>query len=226
MNYFAHSIPFLTGQCNPYFIAGLAVPDWLNVVNRKTKARSKSALAFLETSHCPAEQALARGVIQHHHDDRWFHQTRSFNELSLEFSAQIRDLLKPDNGFRPGFLGHVLVELLLDDHLIQRFPSKIERYYQTVESIDPRRVESAVSKFSTQPALRLEWFIKRFQEVKFLYDYTDNEKLLGRLNQIMQRVKLLPLPKQLLGFFDTARLTIANRADELFFEPLGRSLNT
>ena len=71
MNYFAHALPFLTDDCDPRFIAGLAVPDWLNVVNRKVKARSKLALGFLTATTSPAEKSVARGVIQHHRDDRW-----------------------------------------------------------------------------------------------------------------------------------------------------------
>ena len=128
MNYFAHALPFLTDDCDPCFIAGLAVPDWLNVVNRKVKARPKPALEFLTATTHPAEKSVARGVIQHHRDDRWFHQTHAFNELCLEFTVEIRELLSADNGLRPRFLGHVLVELLLDDHLIRQFPHQIDRY--------------------------------------------------------------------------------------------------
>ena len=27
--------------------------------------------------------AMAQGIVQHHHDDAWFHATPAFNELSL-----------------------------------------------------------------------------------------------------------------------------------------------
>ena len=40
MNYFAHGYAFLD---DPYFLAGTAVPDWLSVIDRRMRARSKLA---------------------------------------------------------------------------------------------------------------------------------------------------------------------------------------
>ena len=56
MNYFAHGYRFLD---NPYFVAGTAVPDWLNVVNRKARVRSKHALPFIDDDD-PRLAAVAR----------------------------------------------------------------------------------------------------------------------------------------------------------------------
>ena len=57
--------------------------------------------------------AIARGLLQHFRDDSQFHKTRAFAETTLELSAAIRRVLDADSGFRPSFLGHVLVEVLL-----------------------------------------------------------------------------------------------------------------
>src|SRR5687768_7726430 len=110
MNYFAHGRRYVH---DAYFLSGTAVPDWLNVVDRRVRVRSKAAQQFVDDSD-PQVAALARGIVQHHYDDQWFHQTRAFAELSLRFTLEIRELLQPDDGFRPSFLGHILVELLLD----------------------------------------------------------------------------------------------------------------
>lgn len=219
MNYFAHAFRFLESQVDPLFLAGLAVPDWLNVVNRKTKARSRTAQKRLAESGDLEEQSLATGVIQHHLDDHWFHQTPVFNELMLEFTMELRDLLAEEAGFRPSFLGHILVELLLDDFLIQENPSRIQSYYRLMQKLNPTRTEELVSRMTNQPAENLSRFVSLFSSIQFLYDYHHNEKLLGRLNQVMQRVRLLPLPETLFGFFDSARARIAQNVDRLFFEP-------
>ena len=220
MNYFAHAFPFLGKEASPWFLAGVAVPDWLNVVGRKIKARSRSAREFLEGDRTREECELAQGVIRHHADDDWFHQTPVFQSLCLELTVEARDLLAPDPGFRPGFLGHILVELLLDENLIRNHPGKLDEYYELLARLDEQRVEAIVSLFSTLPAENLGWFVNRFREVRFLEDYADNEKLLGRLNQVMQRVKLLPLPGHLFDFFDSAREKIASRINELYFDPV------
>src|SRR5690348_6772891 len=97
MNYFAHGLRWID---DPYVLAGTALPDWLNVVDRKTRVRSRQAVLHLE-SHDAIVALVARGVIQHHADDRWFHETEAFTSLSLEFCRQLRELLPADDGFRP-----------------------------------------------------------------------------------------------------------------------------
>ncbi|MFI4877092.1 MAG: hypothetical protein ACIALR_17190, partial [Blastopirellula sp. JB062] len=118
MNYFAHGRRFLD---RPYFLAGTAVPDWLNVVDRKMRARSKLALPHCDSAD-PYLAEVARGVVQHHYDDDWFHRTSAFGELSWRFTVLIRDQVGADDGLRPSFLGHITVELLLDAELAAQNP--------------------------------------------------------------------------------------------------------
>src|SRR5438309_848636 len=65
MNYLAHGWRF-TGE--PYFLAGTAAPDWLSVIDRKTRLRSRTAAEFVADAD-PIVASIARGVIQHHADD-------------------------------------------------------------------------------------------------------------------------------------------------------------
>jgi hypothetical protein len=105
MNFFAHGQPYLD---EPYFLAGTAIPDWLSVLDRRVRARTKLAEPFIEDPDENVAQ-IARGIIQHHVDDHWFHQSRAFTELSLDFTVRIRDWQTADAGLRPMFLGHILV---------------------------------------------------------------------------------------------------------------------
>src|SRR5437870_2879505 len=142
MNYFAHGCGFVD---NPYFLAGTAVPDWLNVVDRRVRVRARLAESLLaelrsDGSHAAASDPrladVARGVLQHCHDDAWFHESRAFAELSLELCRRLRDVLAADDGFRPHFLGHVLVEILLDAALIADDPARLQAYYRAIAGID------------------------------------------------------------------------------------------
>src|SRR5262245_65818870 len=105
MNYLAHGWRF-AGQ--PYFLAGTAAPDWLSVIDRKIRLRSRTAAEFVADPN-PVLASIARGVVQHHADDAWFHATPAFNELSLSFAVDIRSALPVDEGFWPWFLGHILL---------------------------------------------------------------------------------------------------------------------
>jgi hypothetical protein len=219
VNYFAHGWRFVE---EPYFLAGTAVPDWLNVVDRKVRVRSKHALLHCDATD-PVVAAVARGVAQHHRDDAWFHETASFAELSWGLTVFVRDALAPDPGLRPSFLAHILVEILLDATLIAEDPASLEAYYRAVERLDPEAVQSAVNCLAPTPCERLAEFVAAFCRERFLWDYTDDARLWYRLNQVMRRVKLAPLPEEFRDLLPEARRMVAERKVELLTPPISEN---
>ena len=211
MNYFAHGRKFVD---DPYFLAGTALPDWLNVVDRRLRVRTRQA-----EPHCAGEDAtlarIAAGIVQHHRDDAWFHGTVAFAELSLALCHLTRNSLPADDGFRPHFLGHILVELLLDAELIAEAPAVLEAYYQAIDSVDPLVIDLAVRAISGRSAAHLAEFIPLFSRERFLSDCADDEKLLFRLNQVMRRVRLPVLPASFAAALAEARSMVAARKDDL-----------
>ena len=200
-------------------VAGTAVPDWLNVVNRSAKARARRALVLSEDPN-PRWAAVGRGIVRHHHDDHWFHQSPAFAELSLQFTLELRSLL-PEPGFRPSFLGHILVELMLDATLIEQAPDELDAYYAALRAVDADEVSRAVHQIASQSAGLLAIFIQRFCDERFLYDYTDHAKLYRRLNHVMRRVKLAPLPETVIAYLPSVRERVQARQAELLREPEG-----
>lgn len=215
MNYFAHGRHFTH---DPFLMAGTAAPDWLNVIDRKCRARERLAVPLVDDAD-PIVAAVARGVVQHHRDDAWFHQTLAFNELCLALTILVRDALPPDPSLRPSFLGHILVELLLDAELIARHPQQICDYYAALDTIDSVAFAQALNRMTTKPVLNIERLIPRFSAERFLYDYAEDGKLLRRLNNVMQRVQLAPLPDNLRDTLAIARAMVAPRVDELLTPP-------
>lgn len=215
MNYLAHGIRFLNV---PYFLAGTAVPDWLSVAARKTRVRTPAAMTLLEDGDDETRQ-LAAGILQHLNDDRWFHQTQVFAETNLQFALQLRDCLPGDEGFRPSFLGHIVIEILIDATLMQRDPTSVDRYYEAIATVSTEKVQQVVNRIARVPTDNLQWWIERFRQVRFLYDYLDDDKLLIRLEQVMLRVGLPPLGRQLSGWLPKARAIVAQRCDQLLAAP-------
>jgi hypothetical protein len=211
MNYFAHGRAFIN---DPYFLAGTAVPDWLNVIDRRVRVRSKHAAAHLDAPD-PRVARVAAGVLQHCQDDAWFHNTRAFAELSMALCGMLRQRLLADEGFRPYFLGHILVEILLDAALIADEPARLEAYYAACESLDSAVVEAAVNQMSPRPTDRLGKLVPLFSRERFLFDYADDAKLLFRLNQVMRRVGLPLLPNDLANWLCEARQLVTARKDDL-----------
>ena len=216
MNYFAHGRRFVN---QPYFMAGTSVPDWLPVLDRRIKARPKGVRPFVDDED-PDLAAMAAGILLHHHDDGWFHVSEPFVRLSIACSGDWRGVLGKQTGLRCRFLGHVLVELLLDAELIRRDPQLLDQYYQVMESLDGDRVEKAVSAMATQPATGLAPLLEVFCRERFLYDYLEDAKLLRRLNQVMRRVGLEQIPAEAVGLIGQVRPRVAEQADLLLAEPV------
>lgn len=211
MNYFAHALPFLD---RPYFVAGTGVPDWLTVADRGVRVRRKSAERVAGDSQ-PQTASVAGGVLQHLRDDHRFHQGRAFAELSLGLTAAVRETLGADTSFRPLFLGHLLVEILLDASLVAENPARLEAYYRALDRVDALLVEEVVNRMASRPTRRLAPMISRFCREQILRDYLEDGKLFVRVNQVMRRVKLAQLPESFLRLLPEARRLVGQRKGEL-----------
>ncbi len=190
MNYFAHGCRFTD---RPFFLVGTALPDLLSVVDRQVRLRERRVSPCATGSGEPHAE-IAAGVLQHFADDAWFHRAPAFFEVSGELTRLFRAALAGDDGHRPALLGHIVTEMLLDGILIAREPARLEAYYAAFDQIDPQIVEHAVNGMARHATDRLAAFIPLFCRERFLGDYLDAESLLWRLNQVLRRVKLHPLP--------------------------------
>ena len=72
---------------------------------------------------------------------------------------------------------------------------------------------------TARKADRLAWLIGRFSEERFLSDYSNDAKLVVRLNQVMRRVKLPSLPDSFCKVLPGARQQIRSRMNELLERP-------
>jgi hypothetical protein len=215
MNYLAHALDCLD---DPYEVAGRAVPDWLCLTRPRLRCRSRHARPHVG-SPCPVTRAVARGVVRHHADDDWFHHTPAFGELSLELARRVRQVTGEADGMRPGFLGHILLEMLLDAAIIADDPRQAERYYAALAAVEPRQVARTVSLVIAGDAVQLEHIITRFVELEFLYDYAHDALLLYRLNQVMRRVRLPELSPDFADILPGARVLVSDARTALLSGP-------
>jgi hypothetical protein len=211
MNYFAHALPFLD---DPYFAVATGVPDWLSVVDRRVRMRMKYVEPFTVDPD-PTISAVAGGVRQHLADDAHFHGTRAFAETNIELIVLMRDVLDGETGLRPGFLGHLLTEVLLDATLVAEHPDELQQYYRLLESTDATVVEAAVNRMAPRPTERLATMIVMFTRERILSDYLEDAKLLRRMSQVMRRVGLEPLPDRFAEILPAAREVVQRRREEL-----------
>jgi hypothetical protein len=223
MNCFAHAHRFL--ERDPYFVVGTCVPDWLAMVDRKTRARQRLA-APLAVSGRGSLGQLAAGIVRHHQDDHWFHESREFTELNLRFAVELRERLGADAGFRPHLAGHILIEMLLDGYLTELDRSRLDCLYQKVATVSPARVQTGVNQIAVIPTFRLTRFLPRFLRERYLYDYIDNARTLYRLNRVLQGVRLAALPPSILHWLPGARERVFAWAAVMLTPPVHGRDNT
>ena len=201
MNCFSHALPHLD---DAYLAVGSCLPDWLSACDRKCRAHEKNAAEFVAHSDSIVS-TTARGVVAHHRDDEWFHNTPVFEELSGEFTGELRRLFSGEPNLRPSFIAHIVIELFLDAWLHAENPGKLDFFYDQIATVDPLKVQDAVNLFSTKPTDRLAPEIKRFMEARFLFDYVTDQGIVYRLNRVFQRVKLATLGDSILAWMPDAR---------------------
>jgi hypothetical protein len=217
MNFLCHAIPYLD---QPLLAMCTGIPDWLSVVDRKIRARRKMAEVHLDSDDDELRQ-VAGGIIRHIDDDQWFHGTEAFVTTNLELAVQLRDRLPGDSGFRPMFVGHIIIEMLLDAGWIRRDPSLGQRYYDSIIAQDAKVIERCVNVITGKPTEKLAGVVEKFAEIKFIFDYLDYDLLLMRLNQVMKRVGLSELPNDLTDWLAETDKLVESRRQRLLTPPDG-----
>lgn len=214
MNYFTHAIRYLD---RPNFAVGVCVPDWLSVVNRKARVRGKTIQGQI-ASLSPEETELALGIQKHLDDDRWFHGTEAFYRVTGLIARSFRENLPETDAWRCGFLGHIVMELLLDAILIEQDTSTLDAFYDVIGGVDPKFIQVTVSSLATRDVDDLERFVGLFVKERFIDDYLDDSRLLYRLNQVMKRVSLAPLPEEILSTLTYGRSLVREEVKSLLPE--------
>jgi len=211
MNYLAHGYRFLD---SPLMLAGTAVPDWLSVVDRGVRMRSRRIRPQLEQLDVGC-RSVAEGALQHLADDDLFHNSAVFMKLESELSAGFRRLMPDRFDHRPAFLGHIVVELLLDWYISVRQPGILDEWYAVLETVCPLEVQSAVNLLAQRQTEMLAPFIRRFLEARVMYDYADDARMLVRLNQVLRRVTLEPLENHFLVVLAEGRQLVYRHGADL-----------
>jgi len=211
MNCFTHALPYLE---DPWKAAGCCIPDWLSAVDRKCRAREKKATPFIDHVD-PIVAAISQGIVNHHKDDHWFHTNETFQQMNIKFAVELREILDNERGMRTGFLGHVLIELFLDAWLHDKFPGKMEYYYEQLETIDPMKIQEVVNLFSTKETDKLAPEIERVRKDRYLFDYTDDAKTIYRINRVLAKIGLEEIDDRIMPWMKDARVRVYEQVPNL-----------
>jgi LDH2 family malate/lactate/ureidoglycolate dehydrogenase len=91
----------------------------------------------------------------------------------------------------------------------------LEAYYAAIAQVDGQIVQDAVNRAAPRSTYRLGAMLSVFSRERFLSDYAEDAKLMVRLNQVMRRTRLAPLPEGFCQVLAPARRLVAERQAEL-----------
>lgn len=211
MNYLSHAQAFLD---RPTFALGTQLPDFLNMVNRRARARSKVAQTFVRAEDTFLAE-VAAGVVQHHRDDHAFHNSLEFLGLQERLAERLR-LQHPDpRGMRSWFTAHIAIEMLLDAAITRQYPERLERLYEIFRSVDGCQYRAAAETLTGRELPNFAEMHQRFLSERFLSDYGTDAGLFYRVNRILQRVGLEPFLDTQIAWVALARDWVEARRDNL-----------
>ncbi len=215
MNYLSHARDHLD---RPYALAGTGAPDWMRVSDRRARLLADD-VPMPDRDDDSDEAELLRGVHRHFIDDKWFHQTKIFRALMREMRDHIRERHGYPRGLRPIFRAHILIEIMLDAHLMTAAPDLADRYYEGLASVDPDHIATTINTHATRPNKQLATFIRGYRSYQFLRSYVDDEQVVRRLDQVGRRVGLPRLPRGFVDDVTWARGRVYAEAEALLAVP-------
>jgi len=208
-------------QQTPYSTLGCLLPDLMSFF-REVRLRPSKLPADASS---PRQRELLQGVHQHYVDDGWFHSTDAFVELNKELGDLLRAGQPVVEGqrFRAHFLGHILLEMLLDAAWETVTPGATQRMYDHLQAVLDDDIEDEVHRFLASCGIEarppVAMAMQRFVEEAFVHEYDRDERVHFRLGQVANRVRQPDLHEDLIPVISQARERVFARREALWTPP-------
>lgn len=181
MNFLSHFY-FDRDTDNCYLILGTVLPDLL-------KNADKTIILHPEKLHHPDKSvnSIITGWKKHLEVDRHFHSSDFF----LTHSHQLKKLLAPaieGSPVKPFFLGHIALELILDNLLLTTNKITVDGFYQHLEGCDTNVIAEFLTFAELANTSVFFKFYEGFKRSRYLYSYADTKEIAYALKRICMRV--------------------------------------
>ena len=181
MNFLSHYY-FDRDVTNCYHILGTVMPDLLKNADKNVIIRPEKI-----TYHGAEMRSIAEGWHKHIEVDRYFHSSDFF----LHHSHQLKKVLIPvieGSQVKPFFLGHVALELLLDNLLLTTGIVSVSGFYDHLAECNLAIVEEFLNIAGLADTARFFRFFGRFKRDEYLHTYAETHQIAYALKRICMRV--------------------------------------
>ncbi|MDB5139169.1 MAG: hypothetical protein JWR12_1085 [Mucilaginibacter sp.] len=181
MNFLSHFY-FDRDTDNCYFILGTVLPDLI-------KNADKTIIIHPEKLSHPNKdiEVIIQGWKKHLEVDRYFHSSEFF----LYHSHQLKKLLLPaieGSPVKPFFLGHIALELILDNLLLTSHEITTTGFYDHLEGCKKEIVHEFLTFSGLTDTDVFFKFYEDFKRSRYLNSYSETKEIAYALKRICMRV--------------------------------------
>lgn len=165
-----------------YHILGTILPDLLKNAD-KTIVLHPEKLQHANN----AVNSIISGWYKHLEVDRHFHSSDFF----LEHSHKLKLLLRPvieGSPVKPFFLGHIAIELVLDNLLLTTGKVTADVFYDHLDGCDLVVVDEFLTFAGLKNTAVFFKFFEGFKSSRYLYSYAETQQIAYALKRICMRI--------------------------------------
>lgn len=181
MNFLSHYY-FDRDVTNGYHILGTVLPDLLKNADKNIIIHPEK----LQHSD-PAINSIITGWQKHLEVDRYFHSSGFF----INRSHELKKLLIPaivGSPVKPFFLGHIAVELILDNLLLTTGKVSVSDFYAHLNSCDTQLINEFLNFSGLSDTQVFFRFYDSFKKSRYLETYGDTQQIAYALKRICMRI--------------------------------------
>lgn len=189
MNFLSHF--YFDRNCNDaYQVLGAVMPDLLRNADKEAKIKPE----HLPEQNDAAIRSIILGWKKHLEIDKHFHSSDFFTY----HSHQLKLLLMPaiaGSAVKPFFLGHIALELILDNLLLTTNTVFVDDFYDHLKNANETNISAFLELNSVHPQKFLS-FYSFFIREKYLYSYKQINSVVHALRGICSRIWKNPFTKE------------------------------
>ncbi len=181
MNFLSHYY-FDRDVTNCYHILGTVLPDLL-------KNADKTIVLHPEKLHHQNQSVnhIITGWNKHLEVDRYFHSSDFFLTHSHQLKKELAPVIE-GSPVKPFFLGHIALELILDNLLITTNKIDVNDFYNHMQGCDDEVIQEFLTFAGLADTTKFFRFFNGFKKDGYLHTYSETPKIAYALKRICMRV--------------------------------------
>ena len=182
MNFLSHYY-FERYATDSYHITGTVLPDLLKNADKTINIHPEK----FDGHEQPHIDSLIKGWKRHLEVDRYFHNSNFFKHHSHQLKLAVKPAID-GSPVKPFFLGHIALELLLDNLLLTTGKINVDAFYKHLDAVNIEDLHNFLTYSHLQNTYIFFKFFTDFKKSRYLDTYADPSQVAYALKRICMRV--------------------------------------